>query len=335
MRRRRAPERNRARRSRVQRRILSTIFPFIAGLMGVAVTSSAGVGTSDQQDVQGPLTPRLLPAESRQPPVNLRLDVPVILVPVTVTDALERPLTTLPRESFRVLEDGVEQKITSFSQEDGPVSLGLLFDSSGSMKNRIATSLAALQNLFRTMIPGDEFFLVRFSDRAELLTGFTEAPDEIYGKLGLVQAQGWTAMLDAIAMGAHKMKSARNPRKVLLILSDGEDNNSRFSEPEIKNMVIEADLRVYAIGLFHLPRFLQQLAEETGGRILISKGLKDLPEIVKRLSLEIRSHYVLGFVSSNSQKDGKYRRLKVEVAHPDGSPPPRATWRRGYYAPGD
>ena len=333
MRRPRSLERSYSRRNQVRLRIRS--FLLSASLTGIVAASSAGVGISEQHEMQGPLTPRVRPAEGRQPPVNLRLDVQVILVPVTVTDALERPMTTLPRESFRVLEDGVEQKITSFSQEEGPVSLGLLFDSSGSMKNRIGTSLAALENLFRTIIPGDEFFLVRFSDQAELLTGFTDTPGEVYGKLGLVQPQGWTAMLDAIAMGAHKMKSARNPRKALLILSDGEDNNSRFSEAEIKNMVVEADLRVYAIGIFHRPRFLQQLAEETGGRVLIAQNLKDLPNIVKRLSAEIRSHYLLGFVSSNSQKDGKYRRLKVEVAQPEGSPAPRASWRRGYYAPND
>jgi VWFA-related protein len=266
---------------------------------------------------------------------NLRLDVKVILIPVTVTDALDHPVTTLARDRFRVLEDGVEQKITSVSQEDGPISLGILFDTSGSMKTRIATSLAALENLFRTSVPGDEYLLVRFSDQAQVLTDFTSSPDEIFSKLGRIQPQGWTAMLDAIALGTHRMKSARNTRRTLLILSDGADNNSRFSEREIRDMVLESDVRVYAIGLFHRSHFLQQLADETGGKVLIAQNLNDLPDVVQRLSIEIRSNYVLGYVSNSLQNDGKYRKVKVELVQPAGSPALRTSWRRGYYAPND
>ena len=281
------------------------------------------------------ITPRSQSRADHAAAANLRLDVKVILIPVSVTDALDRPLTKLPVKSFRVLEDGVEQKITSFSQEDGPVSIGLVFDASGSMKNRIETSLEALKNLFRTTVPGDEFLLVRFSDEAKLLTGFTDSSDEIYSKLGRIQPQGWTAMLDAVALATHHMRSARNSRRALLILSDGGDNNSRFSEAEIRSMVLESDVRVYAIGLFHRSRFLQQMADETGGRVLIAENLKDLPGIVERLSVEIRSHYVLGYISSNPQNDGKYRKVKVEVNQEPVSRMLRSSWRRGYYAPNE
>jgi len=208
----------------------------------------------------------------------------------------------------------------------------MLFDSSGSMKNRIASSVEALKQLFQTTIPGDEFFVVQFSDQARLLGGFTTEPDEIYQRLGFVEARGWTALLDAVALGTHQMRSARNRRRVLLILSDGNDNNSRFSESEIKNMVVEGDLRVYAIGLGYRPRLLQQLADETGGKVLVAENVNDLPNVVQRLSSEIRSQYLLGYSSTNPHNDGKYRRVRIEVVQPPGGPL-RASWRRGYYAP--
>jgi Ca-activated chloride channel homolog len=266
---------------------------------------------------------------------NLRMDVKLVLVPVTVTDSMDHPVTTLTQSSFRLLEDGVEQKITSFSQEEAPVSLGLLFDSSGSMRSRIDASVEALHLLFATAIPGDEFFLVQFSDRARLLCGFTPEPADINSELGVVHAHGWTALLDAMALGTNQMRSAKNRRRVLLVLSDGNDNNSRYSESEIRHMVMEGDLRVYGIGVMHRPRLLQQLAEETGGHVLIAQNMAELPDVVGRLSREIRSQYVLGYSSQIANDDGKYHKVKVEVAPPPDTPPLRAFWRRGYYAPGE
>ena len=222
----------------------------------------------------------------------------------------------------------------SFNREDAPVSLGLLFDSSGSMKNRISASTEALKQFFQTTIPGDEFFVVQFEPRAHLLGGFTTEPDEIFHRLGFVEAQGWTALFDAVALSAHQMRSAKNQSRVLLILSDGNDNNSRFSESEIKSLVMESDLRVYAIGLGYRPRSLEQLAELTGGRVLVAQRVHELPDVVQRLSAEIRSQYLLGYSSCNPQKDGKYRKVKVELVQPAGTPPLRASWRHGYYAPG-
>jgi VWFA-related protein len=232
-----------------------------------------------------------------------------------------------------LLEDGVEQKITSFSLEEGPISLGLLFDSSGSMKNRIADSVQALNEFFQTTIPGDEFFLVDFNDRPRLLGTFTSAADEIRRRLGDVQAGGWTALLDAVAMATHELKMAKNRRKALLILSDGNDNNSRFTASEIKNMVMESDVRVYAIGLRYRPRLLQQLAAESGGKVIMAHSMSDLPDAVQRLSAEIRSHYLLGYSSNNPNNDGKYRKVKVELVQPVGAKPLYVSWRHGYYAP--
>ena len=267
-----------------------------------------------------------------RPSCTLRADVKLVLVPVTVTDALNRPVNDLSKERFRVREDGVEQKITSFLWEEGPVSLGLLFDSSGSMKNRIEASVSALKYVFQTTISGDEFLLVQFSDDVRLLSGFTTEPDDIERRLGSIQASGWTALLDAIALGTNQLRAAKNPRKVLLILSDGNDNNSRFTKSEIRNRVVEADIRIYAIALSYRPRLLQRLAEETGGKVLVAQNMNELPDVVRKLSAEIRSHYLLGYSPVKDVSDGKYRKLTVELLQATGSSGLRASWRRGYYA---
>jgi Ca-activated chloride channel homolog len=296
----------------------------------LSVLAVGAYATEGQERVA--IAPRAPSRETRNPP-SMRLDVGVVLIPVSVTDPLDRPVTTLRREDFRVMEDGVEQKITSFSQEDVPTSAGLVFDTSGSMRTRIDQSIAALHEFFNMSIPGDEFFLVGFSDEPRVLTGFTTEPAQIYGKLGVVQPEGWTALLDAIYLGIHKMKPAKNSRKVLLVLSDGADNNSRFTLSEVKTLALEADVRIFAVGLFSRPRLLQELAEETGGRMLEVRKLAEMPETVRKLSEEIRSQYVLGYSSSDEQNDGKYRRVRVEVASPTGLERLRVSWRRGYYAP--
>jgi VWFA-related protein len=289
----------------------------------------------DDSEPEVALTPRKSQSITIRKPSEtiVRADVKIVLVPVTVTDELNRPINALSKERFRVLEDEVEQRITSFVWEDGPVSIGLLFDSSGSMKNRIEASVSALKHVFQTTIPGDEFFLVQFSDDVQLLSGFTPEPNAIHRRLGYVQPSGWTALLDAVALGVNQMKSARNARKVLLVLSDGNDNNSRFTEAEIRNRVMESDVRIFAIALSYRPRLLQRLAEETGGSVLVAHDINDLPDLVQRLSAEIRSQYLIGYSPQNDASDGKYRRIKVELLRPVGTPSFRASWRRGYYAP--
>jgi Ca-activated chloride channel homolog len=299
-------------------------------LLAVLLGRAAAQNSADRVEI----VPRKQILRSGRPGADIRLDVEVVMVPVTVTDALDHPITDLSRERFRVLEDGREQTITSFVRNDAPVSLGLLFDSSGSMKNRIDASIAALRELFTTAIQGDEYFVVQFSNHAVLLGGFTSEPDEIFSRLGRVQAQGWTALLDAVALGTKTMRSARNRSRALLILSDGNDNNSRFTESEVRRMVVESDLRVYAIGIVSLPRLLKQLAQETGGKVLLVRNTGELPEVVERLSLEIRSQYLIGYTPGNRTSDGKYRTVRVELVQPAGSRPLQVSWRRGYYAPG-
>jgi VWFA-related protein len=251
-----------------------------------------------------------------------------------VTDAKDHPVNDLPATAFRLLENNVEQKIVSFWREESPVSIGFIFDASSSMQNRIEKSVQAVRQFLLTKMPGDEFFLVRFSDRPTLVTPFTSDSDEIVSALSSVRPEGWTSMFDAIYMGVQRMKSAKNTRRALFILSDGGDNNSRYSESEVSRLLIESDVRVFAIGLSQRPRFLEKIAAQTGGKAYWAHKLRDLPDTIEKLSEEFRSHYVLGYSPDQIQNDGKYRKVTVELLRSILAPA-RITWRHGYYAPGD
>jgi Ca-activated chloride channel family protein len=298
--------------------------------------SAARLASFEPQQPRTTLTPR---SKTRAHPLrdraNLRLDVTMVIVPVTVTDAADRPLIDLPRERFRIFEDNIEQKISSFGAEDGPVSVGFVIDASSSMKGRMPASILAIQEFLKDTTPGDEFSLVRFSDQPDLVTAFTQDPNEILSALSRVQSAGWTALNDAICFGMQRMKTARNVRRALVVLTDGGDNNSRYSEWEVRNLARESDVRVYSIGILENPRLLDHLAADTGGRTFPVHKLDELPEVAARLSRDLRSQYLIGYSSSNEQNDGKYRRVRVELAEPKRDVPLKVHWRQGYFAPPD
>lgn len=277
---------------------------------------------------------------------RLRVDTTVVEIPVTVTDPLNRFVTGLDREHFRVFEDKVEQKLTYFSNEDRPISIGLVFDTSGSMGSKLAKSRQAVAQLMKTANPEDEFFIVQFSDRPEMSMDFTRDVEEIQNRLTFVQSKGRTALLDGVYLAINQMKKAHNPRKALVIISDGGDNSSRYTESEIKNQVREADVQIYAIGIFEPvssrgrtaeemsgPSLLSDIAEQTGGRHFPVENLNELPDIAAKIGIELHNQYVLGYAPSNGEKDGKYRHVQVKLVQPKGLPPLRAFWRLGYYAP--
>lgn len=285
-------------------------------------------------------------SEARRPRSNIRVDTTLVLIPVTVTDPLNRFVTGLEREHFTLEEDKVEQDISHFASEDAALSVGLVFDTSGSMGSKLQKSRQAAAQFFRTSNPADEFFLVQFNDKPELSVGFTTNSQEIQNRLTFTQSKGRTSLLDAIYLALHEMKKGRNPRKALLILSDGGDNSSRYTESEIKNLVREADVQIYAIGIFEPlagrgrtaeemagPGLLSEITEQTGGRHYPVENLNDLPDIAAKIGIELRNQYVLGYAPTNQERDGKYRRVKVKVKQPRGLPPLRAFWRLGYYAP--
>jgi len=307
---------------------MTKLDPFVVSLVAVFFSSALA---QDRVSIVPRPRPEAVPAT---PVPNLRLDVQLVQIPVTVTDLRGQPMVELPQASFRLFEDEVEQSISSFSMTDTPISATLVFDTSRSMKGRIADARAAVDQFLHDRIPGDEFALVRFSDRAEILSSFTQDGDQIARKLSFVEPRGWTALYDAVCLATHRTRQAHNQRKVLVVFSDGGDNNSRYSEIELIHMLREADVQVYAISMFEKPRSLERITEETGGRALWVRKLDDLPEAVQKLNRQIRSEYLIGYTPGAVSNDGKYHRVRVEVQPPSGVERVRASWRRGYTAPG-
>jgi Ca-activated chloride channel family protein len=281
------------------------------------------------------ITPRTRTEANSIRTANFRLDARLVEIPVSVSDLWDRPRLNLRQSDFRILEDGVEQQIAAFSTADAPMSTGVVFDTSGSMKSSIGDSREALNQLFKTAGIQDEFFLLRFSDRPEMVAPFMNDTGEVIRRLGMVVPRGWTALYDAIFYSMQAMRRAAHPRRALLVLSDGEDNNSRYSEAEVLSLVRESDVRVYAIGLFRQTHALEKMAAETGGRMIWVHKLSDLADAVEKLTLEMRNTYVLSYFSKNAQSDGRYRKVKVEVAPGENGQPLRVSWRHGYYVPGD
>ena len=199
------------------------------------------------------------------PRTDIRVDTTVVLIPVTVTNPLNQFVTGLEKSNFRVFEDKVEQEVAYFASDDAPLSVGLVFDTSGSMGNKLGKSRQAVSQFFRTANPEDEVFLVEFNDRPAMVQDFTTQLEDIQNRLVFTQAKGRTALLDAVYMALHNMKKARNPRKALLIISDGGDNSSRYTESEIKNLVREADVQIYAIGIFEPVLSRGRTSEEISG----------------------------------------------------------------------
>ena len=301
-----------------------------------------------QEQAQVSITPRPKPAAKVEvlPPRTIRSDVSLVLIPVTVTDPLNRFVTGLDKEYFKLYEDKKQQQITTFSSEDAPLSIGVLFDCSGSMGPKLSKSRDAVAEFFKTANPEDEAFLVQFHDTANLVQPFTDNLEDLQNRLQFTQSKGTTALLDAIYLGMHEMKKARNPRKALLVLSDGGDNNSRYSEGEIRNLVKEADVQVYAIGIYEPvgsrsrtveesngPALLTEFADQTGGRQYQVDNLSELPDIAAKIGMELRNQYVLGYSPQNQERDGKYRHVEVKLVQPHGMPLLRAFWRMGYSAP--
>ena len=277
---------------------------------------------------------------------NLRIDSTLVLIPVSVYDPMNRSVTGLEKEHFKVFEDKIEQEVSQFSSEDAPITVGIVFDASGSMGAKLQKSRQAVAQFFKTANPEDEFFLIQFNDRPQLVVPMTNSTEEILSALTFTQAKGRTALLDGVYMAMRTMRKARNPRKAILLISDGGDNSSRYTETEVRNAVREADVQMYAIGIFEPmgargrtaeeaagPGLLNELAEQTGGRHFPVENLNDLPDVAAKIGIELRNHYVLGYTPKNLERDGKYRRVKVTLVQPRALPPLRAFFRLGYYAP--
>jgi Ca-activated chloride channel family protein len=313
----------------------------IAGLTLIAAQASP--------QAQGPVQ-RSQPESSitGKPGQGIKVDVNLALVNVTVTDPLNRLVTGLEKEHFRVFEDGTEQEIVTLSSEDVPVSIGLVFDMSGSMSDKVDKARQAAVQFMRTANPLDQFFLVSFNDRAELTSGFTSSVEELQTRMMFTASRGRTALLDAVYLGLSQMRGAHNAKRALLIISDGGDNHSRYSENDVKNFLKEADCQLYAIGIYdpigirsrtseelNGPSLLSEMTEMTGGRVFPVSNIGELPDIAAKIGMELRNQYVLGYKPSNAQRNGVWRKIKVKLKPPKGLPPLNVFAKTGYYAPTD
>jgi Ca-activated chloride channel family protein len=285
------------------------------------------------------------PAMAFKPGQTLKMDVDLALVNVTVTDPYNRLVTGLESDNFRIFEDNIEQEVVTFSSEDVPISIGVIFDFSGSMANKVAKAREAAVQFFKTANPQDEFFLVSFNERAELTSAFTNSVEDLQSRMMLTAAKGRTALLDAIYLGLSQMRGAHNAKRALLILSDGGDNHSRYNESDIKRLVKEADTQLYAIGIFDPlgyrrtpeelsgPSLLSEVTEMTGGRVFNVEKLEELPDIASKIGMELRNQYVVGYHPSNKAHDARWRKVKIKLRAPRGLPPLTVYSKTGYYAP--
>ena len=275
----------------------------------------------------------------------VKTEVSLVLVPVSVTDPAQRLATGLARENFQVFEGKKPQEIRYFSSDDTPVSVGIIVDTSGSMSDKLNRVTEAVNQFCETENLQDEFFMITFSDEPHLAVDFTSAPEDLERELIFTQPKGRTALLDAIYMGLHKLKSAKYGKKALLIISDGGDNHSRYSEKEVKAAAKESDVMVYAVGTFDRyvrtqeemlgPELLSELAEPTGGRAFTLENAIELPAVARRIGAELRTQYVLGYRPQDPPHDGKWHRIKVKLRLPGKFSFLQARSRTGYYAPAE
>ncbi len=285
------------------------------------------------------------PPQEAAPIAPLRVETTLVQIPVSITDSMNRFVLGLQKSDFHILEDGVEQDIEHFSGEDAPMSVGLAFDESGSMDYKLATSQAAVGQFLKTMNADDEAFLVEFSNSAKVSVGFTSRTEDIQNALKASQPGGLTAMLDAVKLALSEMKEAKNSRKAIVIISDGGDNNSKYTSSQIEALVRQANVQIYAMGVFDPvfslgatpaevsgPRLLSEIANQTGGRAFNAAVTGDLPSVASRIAVELRNQYVLGYYPKNGAHDGTYRKVEVKISQPSGVSTLRAHWRQGYYA---
>ena len=282
-------------------------------------------------------------AMKARPGALIRMNVDLVLVPVTVTDPMNRLVTGLEKEDFQVYENNGEERISSFASEDAPVSIGIIFDLSGSMNSKLIRARESILQFIKTANPEDEFFVIGFNDRPELIEDFTSSVDDIQARLATVQSGHRTALLDAIYYGVEKMREAKHQRKALLVVSDGGDNRSRYTEGEVRSQVRESDVEIYSIGIFDPyaatpeertgPQLLNDLSEETGGRLYRVDDLSEMGDIAEKISTELRNQYVIGYTPKVLSRDGKWRKVKVKLNPPPGLPQLTVHARTGYYAP--
>jgi len=268
---------------------------------------------------------------------TFRVGVETVFVKISVTDPLNRYVTGLEKQHFKVYEDKVEQGITHFTQESAPISVGILFDISGSMKDNIHTARNSVVRFLESGNPDDEFFLVTFNQKTTLVQSFTHQSSNIQNQVSFSQPGGRTALYDAVYLGLEQIKNGKNEKKALILITDGEDNSSRYTASEVREFAKESDVQIYAIGeegkLGYGRSEIQNIVGLTGGRAFFPNNFNELDYYIDLIHAELRNQYIVGYAPSNKNRDGKWRRIKVKLEPPEGLPKLIVHAKEGYYAP--
>ena len=284
-----------------------------------------------------------LPTLSSRP---MRVDVDLVLVPVTVVDSMSRPVIDLPQQNFSLLESGVQQQIRYFSHEDGPISVALVLDFSGSMRDKIEFVHQAVDEFFQNANPDDDYYVISVSNKPTLIADASQSTNTILARLATVEPKGMTSLYDSIYLGVNKLRSSRYKRRAMVIVSDGGDNHSRYTLKEMKSVLAESDILTYSIGIFDdipIPLFksieerwgrkwLDEVTRVSGGRNISADDRRQIPQIAGLISREMRSQYVLGYRPTDSHKDGKWRKISVKLV--ENPFQMHVHFKEGYLAPG-
>jgi len=273
---------------------------------------------------------------------TISVDVDLVLVNAAISDSKGRMVTGLQQENFRIWEDKVEQKVEYFSSEDTPMSIGLIFDATGSMADKISTARDAATSFLSVGNPDDEYFLVTFSQHATLVEPFTTEISRLQNHMLFTSAKGLTPLFDAVYLGLETLKRAKNKRKALLLITDGEDNHSRYSFADIKEFVKEQDVEIFVIGIVNPSGELapgqsgratiEDLAQISDGEAFFPESVDQLEDICNKIGLELRNQYVLGYRSTNTAKDGRWRKVRLKINPPKGISSLSVHAKNGYYA---
>ncbi|HKX27818.1 MAG TPA: VWA domain-containing protein [Blastocatellia bacterium] len=294
--------------------------------------------------VKTPLSsPPASPSDEPTKDGSIKSTTDLVTLTVTVTDRNQRLVTGLDQKNFEVYEDKVKQSIEFFNDVDAPLNVGIVFDVSGSMKGKIDRARNALKAFIQTSHNDDDFFLVGFNQRANLLAEFTDG-DSLLNKLNLVDPNGQTALYDAAYLGIEKVQQGRHQKRAILLISDGQDNASRYSYGELRKLLKEANVQIYCIGIVELggaagslldvggQSILEEISQTTGGKAFFPRSGPELEDATTRIALELRHQYSIGYVPQNEQRDGRWRRIKIRVNPPRGLPDLSVRAKEGYFA---
>lgn len=323
-----------------------SVLLFITASTGIALgqppdSQKPGAPTSNTQPIIGD-TQKQVQGKEQTGPVITNTDL--ITLTVTVTDTYGRYVSGLGKSAFTILDDKQPQEITFFSDDDAPVSVGVIFDVSGSMSgDKIKRARDALANFIQTSHNSDEYFLIAFNSRAQLLLDKTRDGDAVLDKLTFVQTKNNTALYDACYLGVEKVQRGAHPKRALLLISDGQDNNSRYTFNEVRRLLKESDVVLYAVGILsgtdagsslgmEGQGTLDELSNVSGGKAFFPRSAAEMDDIFEQIALELRHQYSIGYKPNNFVNDGKWHKVKVKVTPPRGLPRLFVRSKEGYYA---